>query len=46
MGDVGERFEIAHVAGRIADGFAKIARGVLVDRLKIGGPVGFLRKRT
>ena len=40
--DVGERLEIAHIAGRIADGLAENRAGVLVDQgLEIGGAIGF-----
>ena len=42
MRDRCKRLQIAHVAGRIADGFAKHGPGVLVDqRLDVGGAVRF-----
>src|ERR1700722_12321400 len=42
MSHLGERFEVAYIAGRIADGLAKYRAGVIVDQgFEIGGAVGF-----
>ena len=38
MSHLGERFEVTHIAGRIADGLAEYRAGILIDQgFEIGG---------